>query len=140
MNRKNFFKSSFLFAGLGIAGMAAFLESCQKNNLATSPQGPTVNFTLDLTQSANAPLLASGGSVASNGVVIANTGGTYAAIAQTCTHSGCSLGYNANGHNFVCPCHGGTFDINGNVVSGPPPSPVKKYAVVQNGNVLTVSG
>jgi cytochrome b6-f complex iron-sulfur subunit len=23
-----------------------------------------------------------------------------------------------------CSCHGGTFDINGNVVAGPPPSPI----------------
>lgn len=140
MDRKQFIKSSIAFCGLGVMGTAAFLESCKKKTSSTVAQGPTVNFTLDLTSPTNTALNSAGGSVASNGVVVVNSSGTYKAVAQTCTHSGCSINYNSGGNNFVCPCHGGTFDINGNVTGGPPPAPIKKYTVTKNGNILTVQG
>ena len=139
MDRRNFLKKSCAVAGLGFVGMA-FIESCKKSAVSTTPQGPTVNFTLDISQAGNTSLATSGGSVASNGVVVANSGGTYIAIAQSCTHQGCSVNYNASGKNFVCPCHGGVFDINGAVTSGPPPAPLKKYTVTKSGNILTISG
>jgi len=143
MDRKQFIRTSFALCGLGVVGTAAFLESCKKKNSSSSsgtPQGPTVNFTLDLTLAANAALNNPGGSVASNGVVVANSAGAYIAVAQSCTHNGCSLGYNSSSNNFVCPCHSGTFDINGNVTGGPPPAPIKKYTVTKNGNILTIQG
>jgi cytochrome b6-f complex iron-sulfur subunit len=139
MNRKNFFKTC-AFYGLAISGTLALIESCSKNNTSTTPQGPTVNFTLDLGQPANAALNAPGGSVASHGVVVANSAGNYICVAQSCTHNGCSVGYNQSGNDFVCPCHGGTFDTNGNVTSGPPPAPLKKYTVTKNGSILTIAG
>ena len=114
-------------------GGVIFLESCKKDKVK-------VPFTLDLTQSENSALNTSGGSKASNGVVIVNAGGTFTAVAERCTHSGCSVAYNQSSNEFVCPCHNGIFDINGSVVSGPPPSALKKYSVTQNGNILTVSG
>jgi cytochrome b6-f complex iron-sulfur subunit len=140
MDRKQFLKTSCALYALGIAGTAAFIESCKKSNTSTSPQGPSVNFTLDLTQSENSSLNTVGGSVASNGVVIANSGGTYVAVAQSCTHNGCSVGYNNSHNDFECPCHGGTFDINGNVTGGPPSAPLKKYSVSKNSNILTITG
>ena len=140
MDRKQFIKTSIVFCGMGVAGTAAFLESCKKKSSSSSAQGPTVNFTLDLTQSANAALNTSGGSVASNGVVVANVNGTYVAVAQSCTHNGCNINYNPSAGNFICPCHGGTFDTNGNVTGGPPPAPVKKYTVTKSGNILTIQG
>jgi cytochrome b6-f complex iron-sulfur subunit len=139
MDRRNFLKTSGALCGLSI-GLAAFIESCKKDNTSATPQGPTVNFTLDLTQSANNSLNTPGGSVASHGVVVVNSGGSFIAIAQSCTHNGCSVAYNLGGNDFVCPCHGGTYDTNGNVTSGPPPAPLKKYTVIQNGNILTISG
>jgi cytochrome b6-f complex iron-sulfur subunit len=141
MDRKDFIKTSLALCALGTAGAAAFLESCKKNNSSSAAaQGPTVNFTLDLTQPANSALNSSGGAVASNGVLVVNTGSGYVAVAQKCTHNGCSVGYNQSGNGFVCPCHGGSYDINGNVTGGPPPAPIKKYTVVKNGNILTISG
>lgn len=142
MDRRKFLKTSCTLGILGAAGAAVFIESCNKNDSSGSgtPQGPTVNFNLDLTQPANSALNSSGGAVASNGVVVVNTSGTYIALAQSCTHNGCAVGYSQSGNNFVCPCHGGTFDINGKVTSGPPPAPLKKYGVTQNGSILTIQG
>jgi cytochrome b6-f complex iron-sulfur subunit len=141
MHRRKFFKTSLALGGLGVVGTAAFIESCSKNNTSTTPQGPTVNFTLDLSAQANAALNTSGGSVYSNGVIVANSGNnTFIAVAEACTHAGCNINYNLNQNDFVCPCHGGTYDINGNVTSGPPPAPLKKYTVTKNGYILTISG
>ena len=134
MNRRRFLKTtSCALCGAAFAGTSVFLESCKKNKVS-------VPFTLDLTQSANASLNTSGGSVVSNGVIVVNTGGSFIAVTQRCTHSSCNVAYNQSSDNFVCPCHGGTFDINGNVISGPPPSPLKNYTVSRSGNILTISG
>jgi cytochrome b6-f complex iron-sulfur subunit len=140
MDRRDFLKASGALCELSIVGTALFIESCKKSKTSTSPQGPTVNFSLDLSQTSNSSLNTSGGSLSSNGVVVANAGGTYVAVAQSCTHQGCSVGYNKNGNNFVCPCHNGVFSLSGGVVSGPPPAPLKNYTVTKNVNTLTVAG
>ena len=44
-----------------------------------------------------------------------------------CTHLGCPLSFASGSGTFVCPCHGGQFTIEGNVLSGPPPRPMAQY-------------
>ena len=137
MNRKDFIKTSCAICGLGVAGMTTFLQSCKK----TSTDAPAVNFTLDLTSSANAALTNVGGYVYNSGVIVAKTAAsTYTALSQACTHQGCTVSYTTSGNKFSCPCHGGTYDVSGNVLSGPPPSALKKYTITQSGNILTVKG
>ncbi len=142
MDRKEFLKLSCGLCGISLIGSSVLLESCKKTNAVNAaPQGPTVNFTLNLGQPANAALNTAGGSVASNGVIVVCTTVTsYYAIAQACTHAGCSISFDKTGNDFVCPCHGATFDTNGNVTSGPANAPLKKYTVTRNGNILTVAG
>ncbi len=43
------------------------------------------------------------------------------ALSATCTHLGCRVSWDSAGKQFRCPCHGGRFDAQGNVTSGPPP-------------------
>jgi menaquinol-cytochrome c reductase iron-sulfur subunit len=43
------------------------------------------------------------------------------ALSATCTHLGCQVHWDSETTKFRCPCHGGVFDTQGNVVSGPPP-------------------
>ena len=138
MDRRKFFKSSCALCGTAIVGSLAFLDSCSKGGV--SPGAGNVNFTLDLSQSANSALKSSGGSVISHNVIVVNTGGSIIALSDICTHQGCHVFYNKSGNDFVCPCHGGTYNINGQVIAGPPPAPLKKYKVSQNGNILTISG
>jgi Rieske Fe-S protein len=38
------------------------------------------------------------------------------AFTTTCPHLGCSVDYHADQKLFICPCHTGTFDDNGNLV------------------------
>lgn len=139
MDRRKFLKSSGALCGIAIVGSAAFLESCSKGGGA-SPTAGHENFTLDLSQSANSALKSVGGSVISHTVIVVNTGSGFIALSDICTHQGCSVFYNKGGNDFVCPCHGGTYNINGQVIAGPPPAPLKKYNISQNGNILTISG
>ena len=140
MNRKDFLRTTAL-ALAGLAVGPALLESCSKSG--TSPQGPTVDFTVDLSKSTNAALANIGGFIYSNGVIVTRISTSdlgFVALSQTCTHQGCTIAYNAASMNFLCPCHGGTYDANGNVTGGPPPNPVKSYAITRAGSILTVKG
>ena len=38
-----------------------------------------------------------------------------------CTHLGCIPGYNADDRTFLCACHGGMYDVTGDVTKAPPP-------------------
>ena len=136
MERKEFLKKSIALCGLSLIP-AGIMQSCTKQSFA----GPTnVNFTIDLTNPANASLNNIGGSLVINGVIVIRSGNiTFNALSATCTHGGCTVGYNAKGIIIVCPCHGGTYNpTTGAVLAGPPPSALTKYTVTQDGNILTV--
>ena len=64
-------------------------------------------------------------------------GESFIAYSGTCTHLGCSFGYDKAKNIFVCPCHRGMFDVkSGKVLSGPPPRPLDSLAVkIENGEV-----
>jgi len=135
MERRSFLKSACALCGLALVP-TALIESCTKQTYG----GPSnVNFTLDLTNAANAAITKTGGSMISNGVlIIRETGSNFSALSATCTHQGCQVGYYAASNQIVCPCHGGIYDMSGNVVSGPPPSALTAYTATLSGNILTV--
>jgi cytochrome b6-f complex iron-sulfur subunit len=49
------------------------------------------------------------------------------AFSAKCTHEGCTVTYQPGQSVIWCPCHDGRFDMNGHVISGPPPQPLAKY-------------
>ena len=51
------------------------------------------------------------------------------ALDPTCTHAGCTVSFNAEEKSWDCPCHGGRYDIDGNVLTGPPPKNLKKINI-----------
>lgn len=53
-----------------------------------------------------------------------------------CTHLGCATRWDATTRLFLCPCHGGGFDLDGRVVMGPPPRPLKRLAVKEDGEAV----
>ncbi|NIS26689.1 Rieske 2Fe-2S domain-containing protein [candidate division KSB1 bacterium] len=72
--------------------------------------------------------------------VLVNTDAGLKAMSTTCTHLGCKVYWEPNNDRFFCPCHNAVFDVNGNVVSGPPPRPLDKYEVEvdENENVYVM--
>lgn len=57
---------------------------------------------------------------------------------SACPHLGCTVHFDAAGHEFRCACHGGAFDIQGNVTAGPPPRPLDRYQHKLEGDQLLV--
>ncbi len=53
--------------------------------------------------------------------VIKDAAGQIAVLSAVCPHLGCSLPWVDDKNEFICPCHKGTFDASGKLVSGPPP-------------------
>ncbi|MFQ5651501.1 MAG: ubiquinol-cytochrome c reductase iron-sulfur subunit [bacterium] len=73
-------------------------------------------------------------------MILVNTGAGFKAISTLCTHLGCRAYWEPENNRFFCPCHEGVFDVNGTVVSGPPPRPLERYEVEvdENDNVFVM--
>ena len=65
-------------------------------------------------------------------VFLDKDGDGYRALSATCTHLGCRVAFNTESGHYKCPCHGGTFDRTGQVVSGPPPEGLHRLPVRLN--------
>ncbi len=68
--------------------------------------------------------------------VIRRHDGSLTAFAPQCTHLGCAYQWDEHKQNFLCPCHASTFDLEGNVLSGPAPRALDRYAVRLEGGKL----
>ncbi|MBC7418533.1 MAG: Rieske 2Fe-2S domain-containing protein [Pedobacter sp.] len=139
MDRKDFLNS----IGMSAAAFALInCIGCQKTTglSAEGTTGPSgVDFTLDLNLAANAGLLNNGGSLVSNGVIVAKTtAGNYIAVQRSCTHQSYPLTYQASNSRFYCPNHGATFSESGSVTNGPASSSLVVYHTVQTGSSLRV--
>lgn len=51
----------------------------------------------------------------------------FVAFSIYCTHTGCPIRWHEASQLFLCPCHGGAFDRDGEVASGPPPVPLMRH-------------
>jgi menaquinol-cytochrome c reductase iron-sulfur subunit len=51
----------------------------------------------------------------------------YIAISSRCAHVGCPVRWIDAAERFVCPCHGGVYDLLGRRVSGPPQRPLDRF-------------
>ncbi len=64
--------------------------------------------------------------------------GQFVAMSAVCTHLGCVVAWQETAGEFLCPCHGGRFSAEGQVLSGPPPKPLESIAVELDGDQLRV--
>jgi cytochrome b6-f complex iron-sulfur subunit len=62
----------------------------------------------------------------------------FIAFARTCTHLGCLVEFNKNIQKIVCPCHAGTYDLDGSVESGPPPKPLATIPIKIEGDTIII--
>jgi menaquinol-cytochrome c reductase iron-sulfur subunit len=51
----------------------------------------------------------------------------YIAITSRCAHLGCPVRWVPAAERFICPCHGGVYDLLGRRVAGPPPRPLDRF-------------
>lgn len=57
-------------------------------------------------------------------------GDSIRALSATCTHARCTVAWQPSSRQFHCPCHRGSFDSQGSVLSGPPPRALDQLPIV----------
>lgn len=135
MNRRGFLKFLTSILGLSAAGAFAYplfrfllpIESGIKAKKLIIPKSDIpVNTTKDLMIGP------------SPGIIINMKDKGFLAFSKVCTHLGCLVKFDKDRQLFICPCHAGVFDLEGNVVSGPPPQPLQKFAVKVEGDNIVI--
>lgn len=140
MDRKEF------FSAIGVGAAALTMMSClgcskgSNSDNGPSTSAPTgVDFTLDLTTSANSALTTNGGYLMSHSILIARTSaGAYIAVQESCTHESYPLIYQAGNSRFYCNNHGATFTEKGVVTGGPTNRSLAVYNTSLSGTSLRI--
>ena len=65
-------------------------------------------------------------------------GTPYIAISSRCAHVGCPVRWVDASERFICPCHGGVYDLLGRRVGGPPVRPLDRFYTRVNGQYVEV--
>jgi len=72
------------------------------------------------------------------GILIHGSDGEYRALSAVCTHLGCTVQFRKDEGSIWCACHNGRYDLDGRNVSGPPPRPLERYVVHEEGDDIIV--
>lgn len=137
---RNEFLKKLGFGGASLLAVycASFgLSSCANESDGVTPSG-TVDFTLNLEDSANVALKTNGGYVISNNVVVAKTNnGDYAAVTLICSHEGeRKVTYRTD--RFYCTEHGAEYDNNGKGLNSNGSKGLTVYQTFLSNNQLRV--
>jgi Rieske Fe-S protein len=62
----------------------------------------------------------------------------YIAITSRCAHLGCPVRWVDAAQRFICPCHGGVYDLLGRRVGGPPVRPLDRFYTRVSGEEVQV--
>lgn len=71
-------------------------------------------------------------------VILQPAPGRFVALSAVCTHLGCVVQWLPDKKEFLCPCHGGRFNAEGQVLGGPPPKPLALLPLTLEGDQLLV--
>jgi len=86
---------------------------------------------VELGDKAKADIAAAGFSIVALGaervIVFDDPRGGLRALSAKCTHEGCTVQYKKDESLIWCACHNGRFNLEGRVLSGPPPRPLEPY-------------
>jgi len=115
---------------------------CKQTDWASSSDTSSparVNFTLDLSMVGNALLLNKGGSLVSNGIIVANTQVVaYIAVQRSCTHESYVVSYQSGSNRFSCLNHGETFSASGTITNVPASRAITVYNTQLMGTTIKV--
>lgn len=138
MNRRNFI--NFFLGGSFAGTVIAFLYPVIRYILPTKQTEAVIKKTTAAKVAELAPntykIFKFG---TSPGILINTQEGELRAFSAKCTHLTCTVLYESDTQTILCPCHNGRFDLSGNVISGPPPSPLEAYDVEILGKEIIVS-
>ena len=153
MNRRNFIKKSSMVACacVGVSSLG-LLQSCEDNTAYdqnTNNDGDNdIQLSVDISQDPHRNLEIVGGTsvlgpneIDSKGLLLVRTSEeNFKVLSRRCTHSSYSVnGFNSQGVALCSSGHGGGFNANGNVVSGPPSASLSSYSSSFSNNILIIS-
>jgi cytochrome b6-f complex iron-sulfur subunit len=72
-------------------------------------------------------------------IVVRLDSGEFRALSAVCPHLNCTVQYRPEEKLIWCACHNGRFDLNGTVISGPPPSGLESFQTNLSGEELIIS-
>jgi len=134
-NRRAFLQKTLAF--LGLTTIATFLYPLFK--YFSPPAGESATKRLVLSKK-EIPVGEAKDIIFNNtpGVVMNRPDKGYVALSRVCTHLGCLVDYQKDKNRFLCPCHAGTYDLTGNVTSGPPPKPLQQFPLKVEGDSIII--
>jgi Rieske Fe-S protein len=138
-------RRSFLavLGGLAVVWLGALLYPVYRYlspQAAPDPFGEDGRATVDKVIAADVagPGMGKSGAYGGRGVIVLRDHqGQLKAFDSKCTHAGCNVAF--QGDRMYCHCHGGTYDLNGKNIAGPPPRPLTELAVTEEDGRLYVS-
>ncbi len=119
-------------------GLGVLLEACA---------APPVTVTLDVDLDALVPgtpvevpftLVSGTTSVPGSTWLVKKASGEVTAFDPRCTHGLCRYRWATDGARFKCGCHDGQFALDGAVLAGPPPRPLRQFPVRLVGDLIEV--
>jgi cytochrome b6-f complex iron-sulfur subunit len=146
MERRKFLKTSGSMV-IGFAGIGQLMSSCSLDKKCPTKSNQNGNnYVIDLNDSTNQALRAVNEALKFNDVpgyslpviVIRTSQTEVAAFSSRCTHAGCEIDLPVDGR-MICSglCgHGSQFNLSGENVSGPAPSPLERIQATLEGNQI----
>ncbi len=140
MDRKEFLNK--LGVGAAFILTVPCLHSCSSDSIEPLQEGENqVDFLVDLSDPANAPLARNGGFVITNKIVVAKTiDGQFTAATLECSHQGFEEIVYDERNIWFCTRHGAEFDLNGNGLNPNGRNGLTIYTVEQDGDMLRIFG
>ena len=154
MKRRDFVKSSGAILCSCVTGIGlGSLISCEDNSYDsydTDQDSNTgdISMSIDISlpehsmlSEINGTSFLSANVIDSKGLLLVrSSNSTIKAFSRRCTHSSYQVvPYSSNGIANCSSSHGGSFDLNGNVVNSPPVSSLKSYETLLENNILKIS-
>jgi cytochrome b6-f complex iron-sulfur subunit len=135
MNRRRFLKS--LLALLGTTLFASFIYPLAR--FLAPPSGEAEGKKVIIKRS-EIPAGSAKDIVVNNipSIIINTPDKGFIVLSKICTHLGCLVEYDKTKSRLLCPCHAGVYSLDGNVVSGPPPKPLRKFPVKVEGEEILI--
>jgi cytochrome b6-f complex iron-sulfur subunit len=133
-------RREILDAAAGFVGVGLASARCARTGAdrGASPQLPptTVSVPWEQVASGQRRIIVVDG----NPVELLQEGGTVRARSLRCTHLGCVVRWKETEQVYLCPCHEGRYDADGQVIAGPPPAALRRLPVKRAGNFVLVGG
>ncbi len=142
-NRRDFIKKS-LFAVLALLGfgflfpgvVVFFPESSRKREILYVPLLPEEEVPRAGVKKSELVYSVSGKERKARVFLVSSLKGMMV-FSATCSHLGCLVNYHRDKKEFICPCHGGRYDLSGRNIAGPPPAPLTALPVkIADGMVM----